>query len=375
MSKARKHKHIHVFHAYLIIGVTLGIAVWLVSLANPVVVNADDNITLNELLNEKDHSIEHELLKPEVILSTENSNDEIITKVEENTVLNNLNTDILILPNNKNQSVDSIITVLFKEPVSLEYFSSALTITPNVLGSYNIKGNIGTFTPKNPLAPQTTYNVSYNDGINTYSSVFDTRPVLHILAVPYHRQQYARSCEAASLRMALEYLGTFTNDMEIVNLAGYIPTEPNWSERTWDNPYEMFVGFISGKQVGYGMYASALSKSAIKLGHNAQVLENPSIQDIAEAIWNDKPVVAWGYINDTIPKLSYFNTDNGQRVPIYSNEHARVIVGVVGSPKNPVGFYLHDPLSGVANEYWSAEKLQKHMSIFGSVSNQILIVE
>ncbi len=70
-----------------------------------------------------------------------------------------------------------------------------------------------------------------------------------LLAVPYFRQQYSRSCEAAALRMALAYKGTIASDMEIINAAGYNPKEPNWETKVWDNPYEMFVGYVSGPKV------------------------------------------------------------------------------------------------------------------------------
>lgn len=382
MASHKKHKHIHPVHAYMYIGLAIGASIWLVTLANPARVKADADVSLNALITEKDTVAETELLKPDVVLSTEEVSMALPEIVE--TPVTETDLSVTILPSGKHQSTKSSITFLFSHPVSLPLLKSSVTIVPNVSGSFSVNGRIGTFTPDSPLAPETQYQVKVASSIHglegeklstAVSARFETRAETHILAVPYYRQQFSRSCEAASLRMALAYLGTVANDKEIVTAAGYDPREPNWGDKTWDDPYEMFVGFLDGKQVGYGMYASALAKASSALGHSSRVLKNPTSEELAQAIWNDTPVVIWGYIKGTAPKLSYFYTDAGKRIPIYSNEHARTIVGVVGSPENPVGFYVHDPLSGLANEYWTAQDLEKHMSLFGAVSNQALVIE
>ncbi len=385
MQRHKKHKNIHPFFAYTYIVFAIGISIWLFSVANPKTVQADEAGSFNEILSEKDKIAEQELLKPDVILSTEDQ-PEIVKEIEqiENLAQDSSNLSVTILPSGYHQSTKSAVTVLFSVPIKKDSFEKSFTIVPPVAGEFSVNGRVGIFTPYNNLSPDTKYNIQINKNIiglngeklidNAFGS-FTTNPESHILAVPYYRQQFSRSCEAASLRMALAYKGIITDDEEIINLAGYDPREPNWADRTWDDPYKMFVGFMDGKELGYGMYASALAKAGLSLGSTNHVLKNPTSSEIAEAIWNNNPVVIWGYIKGTVPKLSYFYTETGKKIPIYSNEHARTVVGVVGSVDNPVGFYVHDPLSGVANEYWTADDLNKHMSIFGGVSNQALIVE
>ena len=73
--------------------------------------------------------------------------------------------------------------------------------------------------------------------------------------------------------MALTYKGIVTDDKEIVDLAGYDPREPDLVNKIWDDPNKMFVGFLSGKQVGYGMYATALAKASLSLGSTGKVLK------------------------------------------------------------------------------------------------------
>jgi len=385
MAYQGKKTHIHPFHAFTVIGISLFITIWFVSLASPKSAHADDEVNLSEIISEKDTSARNELLKPDTVMPIGNIDESVQDKSNLLIVSGNIEElTVTILPKGKHQNIKSEITIIGSSNLDVHSLQKAFTIVPNVPGFFKVSGRVASFIPSSYLAPQTQYSIKLDTTLrsstgqilkNQVTGLFETEPDLKVLNVPYYRQQYSRSCEAASLRMALAYLGTVTNDMEIVKAAGYKPTTPNWAERIWDNPYEMFVGYVDGKQAGYGMYAEALAKSAKYFGHNSKVLINPELSELAIEVIAGHPIVIWGYINGTVPKLSYFNTNDGQRIPIYSNEHARTITGVVGSASNPVGFYINDPLSGVANEYWPAEKLQKHMSIFGAASNQALVVE
>lgn len=383
MQQRKKHKNIHPFFAYTYIVFAIGFSVWLFSVANPRTVQADEAGSFNEIISEKDKITEQELLKPDVVMTTDELNYEATNEIP---LVNQDSKDfsVIILPNGEHQSIKSVVTLIFSKPVDVNSINKNFTIIPNVSGKFTVVNNIATFTPDEYFKPGTKYSIVVNqslkskDGENLPTNInasFVTNPQSHILTVPYYRQQFSRSCEAASLRMALAYKGIVTDDKEIVDLAGYDPREPDLVNKIWDDPNKMFVGFLSGKQVGYGMYATALAKASLSLGSTGKVLKNPTSTEIAQSIWNNNPVVIWGYIKGTVPNLSYFYTETGKKIPIYSNEHARVVVGVVGSVEDPVGFYVHDPLSGVANEYWTAGDLQKHMSIFGGVSNQALIVE
>lgn len=382
MAYKGKDNHIHPLHAFTAIGVTLFFVIWLIAGASPSSVNADEEAGLQSLITEKDTAAKNELLKPDVVMDIEESIPEegdipvIATNGEE--------LNITVLPKGKHQRIKSEITIIASSNINIKTLEKSFTIVPNVPGTFTVNGRVASFKPTNNLAPQTKYTVTIDEtlhGVNGESlssgvtQSFETEPNLKILGVPYFRQQFSRSCESASLRMALAFKGINVKDMDVVKAAGYNPKEADWANRIWDNPYEQFVGYIDGPQSGYGMYASALAKAAEHFGRSTKILSNPTVEQIASEVLSGNPVVMWGYINDTVPKLSYFYTSDGVRVPIYSNEHARTITGVVGSEHEPVGFYVHDPLSGRANEYWSKERLVKHMSIFGAVSNQALVIE
>ena len=102
-----------------------------------------------------------------------------------------------------------------------------------------------------------TLNVNTNNSIsstgpstgdttqNEISSESEPAPTVPVfkLDVPYYQQQYANSCEAASLRMALAYYGiNISDDLEIVKKFGYDPRDKDTINNEWDNPQEMFVG-------------------------------------------------------------------------------------------------------------------------------------
>lgn len=379
-------KRIHPFKAYTFIGLVLFFSIWLVSVANPNKVNADDDTSLNTILSEKDSTIKVELAKPDEINNvTDISIPAPVTTEQINSVENNTgDLNLTILPKGIHQSIKSKITIIASNDIDPKSLEDAFSITPEVLGKFSVHGRVATFTPSKDLDPATNYTVTIDsrfkdmNGISLTKPVvenFETNPAVHILSVPYYRQIYSRSCEAAALRMALAYRGVIVNDLEIVKAAGYKPRNPDWVKKIWDDPYEMFVGFIGGENLGYGMYASALQKALNYYDYEGQVLIKPTMQEIAQEVLNNNPVVIWGYISGTTPRMSYFYTEDGKRVPVYSNEHARTVVGVVGDATDPIGFYINDPLNGKQNEYWTAVDLAKHMNVFGAVSNQALVVK
>lgn len=196
----------------------------------------------------------------------------------------------------------------------------------------------------------------------------------HLLNVPFFKQQYSRSCEAASLRMALAYLGINTDDKTIVDKMGYTPKVWDRINNIWDDPEQQFVGFLDGSQIGYGAYSETVAKSANTFGINATSYKGIDARFLAEQIYQNKPVVIWGYFTPFPKSIISWNTESGKTIQGYNGEHARVVVGVLGTSENPIGFYVHDPLYEGPDVYWSKEKLMTHMNTFGNISNQAVVV-
>jgi len=197
------------------------------------------------------------------------------------------------------------------------------------------------------------------------------------LDVPYFHQQYANSCEAASLRMALAYYKIdIDDDMDIVQNFGYKPRDKNVELNEWDNPQEMFVGNIDivGSTKGYGVYGKPVVKAAITYGRNAVYETNITAQFLSSELKAGHPVIIWGYSSITAPAYTW-NLKDGGEVKAFKGEHARVVIGFEGDINNPTGFYVHDPFNGKKSEYWPVEKLIKHVNAVPGVTNQAVVVK
>lgn len=210
---------------------------------------------------------------------------------------------------------------------------------------------------------------------STRSISKDSRKIFK-LNVPYHKQEYEKTCEAAALRMALEYHGIKTNDWDILQLIGYKPRGLDFARNVWDDPAEMFVGYVDKGKIGYGAHAEPVAKAAKSFGREADVRKNVSARFIAEQILKGYPVISWGYYIYATPVKYSWKTEEGKDIIGYRGEHTRVIFGFVGEADNPEGFYVHDPnfVNGGAEQYWSAKKLMDNMNIMGELSNQAVVV-
>jgi uncharacterized protein YvpB len=198
-----------------------------------------------------------------------------------------------------------------------------------------------------------------------------------ILAVPYYRQEFRQSCEAASLRMALKYRGIDKTDQELLDLFGYIPKKRDIKNNIWDDPYEQFVGFVTGAQdkgEGYGVYAPAVAKVSDKVGRKLLAINKVSATQIAKYIYDGNPVIVWGYYNAE-SKADSWKTPIGKTIPAVIKAHVRLAYGVKGPASKPTGFYLHDPLVN-ANQpmLWSTTKFMDNLKKFGTATDQVVVV-
>ena len=218
-----------------------------------------------------------------------------------------------------------------------------------------------------------------DDSVQSVQSVQSAKPVTKVfkLDVPYFPQQYANSCEASSLRMALAYYDIeISDDLEIVQKFGYNPRQKDTILNEWDNPQEMFVGNIDivGSTEGYGVYGQPVVKTAISYGRDAYYETNITAQFLAKEIKAGHPIVLWGYTSITNPAYTW-NLKDGGEVKAFKGEHARLVIGFAGDVENPTGFYLHDPFNGNKSEYWETDKLIKHVYAVPGVTNQAVVIK
>ncbi len=258
------------------------------------------------------------------------------------------------------------ISFTFDQPVNHESAQSRFSVSSGTISGFSWQGNTLNVTVLN-IGYQRTITASVAAGVvntgfglpssQTFSTSFTTETRSARLTVPYYRQQHSATCTAAALRMALGYRGISSDEIGLVNAMGYAPRDKDTSTNppTWDDPDQMFVGSIDGSitgGTGAGPDAQPIAKAARAYGRSAQDFTGISAGWIAGQVYAGNPVIMFGAFKAT--GMTSWRTPAGKNVTMNLTGHVTVVTGVVGEPSNPVGFYVHDPLDGGKNEYWSA---------------------
>lgn len=190
--------------------------------------------------------------------------------------------------------------------------------------------------------------------------------------VPWIRQQYSLSCEAAALQMALAHEGISIsqdqalNDMGIDRRAAYY--DANGTLR-WGNPNTNFVGSPTGSEInltGYGAYAPVVARVAT--AHGASVVRSGSgipAADVYGAVLNNHPVIAWTTFDWNTPaRQDYLSFDNVWILYAGPEEHTVVVVGVSGG-----SVLINDP---DRNQYWTSKAtFEAAYGIYGQMAVEI----
>lgn len=188
-----------------------------------------------------------------------------------------------------------------------------------------------------------------------------TNKSVTVLEIPLDWQDHALSCEAASLKMALNYKEVFVSEEEIMKKVGYDPTPRQ--NNVWGDPYETFVGNIDGKicATGFGVFETALARAAGEW-RPAQSFFQWGIQDLTREIAQGNPVVVWGTLPNKNLRDCSWHTKDGRYIKAFRETHVRLAIGFLGSPESPTAIILNDPLAG--RLYWSADYFLQNWSAF-----------
>lgn len=273
------------------------------------------------------------------------------------------------------------IRITFNQPVNTASAESRFRISQGTITGYRWEGNTMIVTVKD-LGFQNTVTYSVLSGVEPIFGLtstvaiqgsFTTELKTITLSVPYYRQVYAQSCEAASLRMALAYRGIQSSDWDILQKFGYAPRSKDVESNSWDDPQKQFVGDVNGNQgkgTGWGVYAEPVAAAARQFGRSAVTQYGVSASFLARQIYNDRPVILWG-IWGTSASIQAWNTPDGVTASGPFPMHVRLVVGVKGSIDNPQGFYVNDPITGSA--YWSANQLIANTQKAGPANQAVVI--
>jgi uncharacterized protein YvpB len=276
--------------------------------------------------------------------------------------------------------VNTAVRIAFNQAVDHGSAQARFSMSPAVGGGFSWSGNTMVYQTSG-AAYQTAYHYNVAAGVvpawglpsvKAFGGAYSTETQVIKLGVPTYHQAYGRSCELASLRMLLAYRGISTTDYAILQRVGYNPRARDTGSNSWDNPNQMFVGFVDtfSWSQGYGVFSGPLAAAGRSYGRNVQNYYGVSAAWISSQVHSGNPVEFYGYIGSQ--SADAWNTSSGV-VQTTTAMHARVIYGVAGSADNPSGFYIHDPWTATSF-YWSAAQVMANMNSVPGVSNQAVVV-
>lgn len=182
---------------------------------------------------------------------------------------------------------------------------------------------------------------------NQVAQVLDaTKTDITQISIPLHPQEHALTCEAAALRMALNYYGTGVTEEELLGKLAFDTKEPKGFDNIWGDPDLGFVGDIDGsifKGTGYGVYDRPIRDLASEYRPSI-VMQKAELSDVLQEVKNGHPVIVWGLLSRRKPIT--WQTATGKQIEAHPGEHVRVVSGFYGSVSNPTTIILMDPIYG-----------------------------
>lgn len=164
-------------------------------------------------------------------------------------------------------------------------------------------------------------------------------------------------CEITALTMLLQFYGINKNKMELLPEMKKDPTEIQFNRdgtiKYWGHPNAGFVGDITGKEKGFGIYHAALFVLLKKYIPTGVDLTESSFGELEQQVANGIPVLAWTTVNFTVPLENQWVEWDSPLGPVKTTfqEHTVLIVGY-----DEKHIYVNDPLSG--KEKYQIEKEQ-----------------
>jgi uncharacterized protein YvpB len=169
------------------------------------------------------------------------------------------------------------------------------------------------------------------------------------LDAPIFRQhpELPSGCEITSLSMLLHFAGVPKTKMELLpdmkRDTTPLKRRADGSPEFWGNPNTGFVGDISGKSRGFGIYHGALLPLLQEHLPNGTDLTRSPFERLEEQLSLGKPVLVWTTI-DFLPPSNWIVWDTPEG-PIETTfmEHAVLLVGY-----DEAYVYVNDPWTGKA---------------------------
>lgn len=208
------------------------------------------------------------------------------------------------------------------------------------------------FTFHEKTASPVTFHPGSSEGQSTqlvsHDQAVDSRSTFAKLDVPAIRQlpELYNGCEVTSLAMLLHSLGSPVDKLQLAKQIKKDSTPFKGTSLTqisqWGNPNEGFVGDITGKTKGYGVYNGPIHDLLVKyVGDQAVNLSGSDFSTLEWVVDQGHPIVVWA--TATFKPTSQWVTWKKGDVTVRATfqEHAVLLVGY-----DDEFVYINDPLTG-----------------------------
>lgn len=171
----------------------------------------------------------------------------------------------------------------------------------------------------------------YGDEINkkkekAESALIDAPVVLQL-------PELYNGCEIATLTMMFNFYGIDKSKMELLPELKQDPTPIEYNKdgsiRYWGNPNLGFVGDITGKKKGYGIYHTALLELLIKYIPAGIDITGKEFDELEQQVSDGIPVLVWTTVSYTKPSEKQWMVWDSPLGPIRTTfqEHTVLLVG------------------------------------------------
>lgn len=183
------------------------------------------------------------------------------------------------------------------------------------------------------VAILTENNDDYNESDNVdqkkekLESAFIDAPV--VLQLP----ELYNGCEIATLTMMFNFYGIDKSKMDLLPELKQDPTPIEYNKdgsiRYWGNPNLGFVGDITGKKKGYGIYHTALFELLIKYIPTGIDFTGKDFDELEQQVSDGFPVLVWTTVSYTKPSEKQWMVWDSPLGPIRTTfqEHTVLLVG------------------------------------------------
>lgn len=186
------------------------------------------------------------------------------------------------------------------------------------------------------------------ENVQTNDKSLGAMPATTLLRAPALDQlpNYYNGCEITSLAMLLQFAGYPTS---LAELAASVPRDPqplvvgqDGAIVSWGNPNDGFVGSVSGREPGYGVYHAPIANLLDKFAPGEALdLSGGRFSTLLATVASGRPVIVWTTVNFLPPtQWVTWSTPQGP-VRATMAEHAVLLVGF-----NRQYAFVNNPLTG-----------------------------